>query len=48
MLLAKTTVVQNEDMLSYHRVCGLYFLVIFLRRLYIAHYCHNLTNGICP
>ena len=38
MLLTKTTAVQNEVTLSYHRVCGLYFLaVIFASTIAICN-----------
>ena len=34
ILLTKTTAAQNEDALSYYRVCGLYFLaVVFVRSI---------------
>ena len=34
ILLTKTTVAQNEDALSYHKVRGLYFLaVVFVRSI---------------
>ena len=34
ILLTKTTAAQNEVALSYHKVRGLYFLAVVLRRLY--------------
>ena len=35
ILLTKTTATQNDIALSYHRVRGLHFLQLFLRRLHM-------------
>ena len=45
IILTKTTAAQNEVVLSYHRVCGLYFLAVVFeatignKHFYITEFC---------
>ena len=42
ILFTKTTAAQNEDALSYYRVCGLYFqAVVFATAIVIISYTYN-------
>ena len=54
MLLTKTTVAENEVLLSYHRVRGLYFLaVVFAATIIVQnedigkHHKQHLSVGLC-